>query len=142
MKKTVFIFSFIFMAQMLYGQTEVHHNFDEIDEFDEEYVFDNDSSEHEIYMYIYRPFSELDFSFKGLIDKGDMVVTISDPSGKREGGFVLEARDKPNEKTGSTSVNGDMSKQIENPIYGKWVIRVTGKRAKGNITVSVDAKVP
>lgn len=122
------------------AQNTIHHNFSDRSSFEEKIEFNDNNTGYKIVLDVDKSLSHIDFKFEAIIDKGDLLIVIFDPNGKREGGFELQARTTPDRKHNSTSVNGNMKKQILHPLLGEWVISVKAINAKGTITVSLDTQ--
>jgi len=120
------------------GQNTIRRNFSIVTAFNEKINFTSSDTDYTIILEVNKPLTHIDVKFTSLIDKGDMVIEILDPNGKREGGFELEAKDANDPKGKSTSVNGIMGKRINNPLKGEWTIKIELAKAEGVVDVYAD----
>jgi len=72
----------------------------------------------------------LDFSFFAEIAKGKLLVSILDPNGRDEGNFELSYL-KPIVKNDEKKIIGSINRRIDNPIFGKWKIKIISIKAEG-----------
>lgn len=100
---------------------------------DKTFNFNNENYEHSFFIDIEKGRKEFTFQIKGQLVFGSITATLYDPNDKREGGFILQGDDNPGRKT--VSANGNIVIPIENPIKGKWSLKIKSVQAKGQLTI-------
>jgi hypothetical protein len=116
------------------------------------YEFENETDEKEVIISV-KDLRTIAFKFKGQIKYGDLLVTILDPEGKKEGGFQLTKVDgdgdlntkkegnsysyKFKDKSGKGGAKGSMHKMLENPVNGDWTIRIEVTKVTGQMAFEV-----
>lgn len=103
---------------------------------DKTFNFNNENFEKVIEIKIVKGISNFNIQIKGQLVFGRMTATLFDPNNKREGGFILQGDD--NNKTKHISANGNIVIPKENPIEGKWILKIEAKEAKGQLKIKMD----
>lgn len=74
---------------------------------------------------------------------GELTIEVYDPKGERQGNYSIDSQNslktRKIEQTGtqtkSQTVTGKISKTVEFPIIGNWVIKIIPKNATGSISI-------
>lgn len=99
----------------------------------------DDSQTKEVKIAINEKECEIDLRISSKVQEGKVTIEIYSPNGKKQGNFSVgcEIQSDASEET----VNGEISKQIENPELGDWKIKIIPKKAVGKVTINYYQKV-
>jgi len=120
----------------LSAQTVAKSDTAEPQPIDKTFNFNNENYKHEMIIEIKKGRDAFTIQIKGQLVFGRMTATLYDPNNKREGGFILQGDD--NNKTKHISANGNIVIPKENPIEGKWILKIETKKAKGQLKIKMD----
>lgn len=116
----------------------------------QEFIFENDSEESEIYIDIMPDTWTLSFGLVGIVNKGSLSVVLYDPSGKKQGGFGLKSQNTRRENSlkndqvtysfkskSAMGAKGTMEKSFAKPAVGKWTVKIIPDGVDGHLAVHV-----
>lgn len=103
-----------------------------------------DSTTEEIKIEVQKGTSGLEMAISSVIRSGSLTIEIYNPNGEKKGNFSVGGQLKPstidrNKKDGggkSEVANGRITKYIENPQLGNWVIKIIPERAEGGVSIT------
>ncbi len=129
MKISVLFIGLLFFSQLAIGMVKKNYPDTIFDlsgsSFEKEYIVDVDPGQ-----------DRFGFSLKGKITKGNLKVDVLDPDGNRRCGFGLKTTDE-NGKQLDAQAKGVGEDFYDDPIPGKWKIRITSSKAKGYLKMSI-----
>lgn len=101
----------------------------------------NDSETKEVNIEVNEKECRFNLIINSLAEAGEIRVEIYDPEGKKQGNFSVGC--DVDSKNSNETVNGMISKTIENPALGKWKVKILPKNASGKVMVefSQDVKI-
>ena len=75
------------------------------------------------------------------LEKGEVIIELFDPEGKRQGKFTLGSKTNLGNQTGDTNKDGmymedgKLEKLVTNPVNGDWIIKITPTKASARLSV-------
>jgi hypothetical protein len=125
MKTVILIFYFLAVAACCKGQ----------DKLDKTLQFKDSTVEYTVHLIVKKGAKEANFLVAGFLENGELSFNITDPEGKKEGGFGLSATGDDNKvKPGS----GRMTHTVKVPIPGTWTVLIKASKATGNLTYKLN----
>lgn len=99
--------------------------------------FMDSTVEYDVSLKIKKGTKEVNFLVVGFLENGELSFKISDPEGKPEGGFELNAiGEDGNVSPGS----GKMTHTVKVPYPGTWTVHIKASKATGNLAYKLNIK--
>lgn len=143
MKKLFRVFSITLLTiAMSIGSCLAQTNHTVLD-MDRQIDLHGDSTTEEIKIEIQKGTAGLDLSINSMIKAGSLTIEIYNPDGVKKGNFSVGGQLKPstidrNKRDGGGKkelANGRISKYIEKPKLGNWVIKIIPEHAEGGVHI-------
>ena len=96
--------------------------------------FEGSSDTEEITIEVNEDIKMMHLGVNGIISSGQLTVEVYDPKGDKYGNFSIESQIKSNDKK-REKVCGQMQRQIEKPMKGKWVVKLIPVKVSGDISI-------
>lgn len=154
--KYIIVICLAFFSIESIAQSDKNLTTHSISEVKKDFTYENETSEQEVNISVNQQSEYVAFRFDGTIEKGKLVITILDPNEKKEGGFELEVQKSTGRNSNSNSssnnnkihsytftsttggkASGNMTKQIDNPVMGKWIIQIKAIDVVGELRVNM-----
>jgi len=103
-----------------------------------ELQFQNETVSADVVIPVTEEYNYLRINVEGYIENGEFLCEIIDPKGevKRNFSILYYNEDTAGNNTGiQGEVKGEMEKAFRNPDSGKWKVRITPKKAHGQVVV-------
>jgi hypothetical protein len=123
----IFIFT-LFLTSFVIAQERTSFNINRIIELK------NESDNKEVTIEVNEKECRFNLQINSLATAGEIRVEIYDPEGKKQGNFSVGC--EVNSKNSNETVNGMISKLIENPSQGKWKVKILPKNANGKVAIN------
>ena len=120
MKQITILAAFVFCATILQAQTVTET------ELHKEITLTDSTIDRKLYFEVIAGTPNVDFLFTVTLTSGHLSFTVTDPEGKREGGFSLDKDSK-----------GHFTANKKSPLPGKWVVYLTSRHATGYLSYDV-----
>jgi len=75
------------------------------------------------------------------LEKGEVIIELFDPEGKRQGKFTLGSKTNLGDQTGEANKSskymedGKLEKLVTNPVNGDWLIKITPTKASARLSI-------
>lgn len=75
------------------------------------------------------------------LEKGEVIIELYDPEGKRQGKFTLGSKTNIGSQADADGKNdvqredGKLEKIVSNPVNGNWVIKITPTKTKAQVSI-------
>ena len=102
-------------------------------------MLSGDSETEEIIILVDQETILLKLNIQSAINKGKLSIEIVDPTGEKQGKFSIGSQikttknNKENQK--EEHVKGNINKIINEPIQGKWIIKLIPDKAEGAVNI-------
>lgn len=99
---------------------------------------DGTSKTEEIQLEVTKDLTCLNIGLNSTIENGSLTVEIFDPKGDKQGNFSVERQMSSNSSSSGKSkdiVCGQLNKNIQEPMKGKWTVKLKPKNATGDVTI-------
>ncbi|WP_299224543.1 hypothetical protein [uncultured Psychroserpens sp.] len=137
MKKSVYLFTTLFLFLSLFINAQQHQNSHsncDTTTTGRTIKFNGSSDVEAIIINVSEDTKIAEIAVNTTIKSGHLTVEIHDPKGNKKGNFSVESLIKSSEKK-SELVCGQMHKQISDPKAGKWIVHLIPKNVSGEVTI-------
>lgn len=93
--------------------------------------------EYDVTLKIKKGAKEAHFLVVSFLINGELSFQVSDPEGKKEGGFYLSATGDDGK---ATAGSGRMTHTVKIPIPGTWTVHIKATQATGHLTYKLNIK--
>ena len=139
MKRALLIFLIAICYSHTYAQTLLSWNLDSTGFITENFKFNKESVDYKIDITVDKSLDHLYFNFRSGLVTGNLEVKFMDPNNKVEGTLMLEGAKFSNDSRKQViTANGNVIKDIENPLSGNWTLIIKSNDAIGDLTVSIN----
>lgn len=94
--------------------------------------FENDSKAEDIFIEIKEKTQRLQLVISSSVRAGKLTIELYDPNGIKQGYFTIETQLKSEKKE---QVNGNISKSIIEPQFGKWWVKIIPRDVTGDVRI-------
>lgn len=96
--------------------------------------FDGSSDQENITIDVSENTNKMHISINSTVDSGYLTVELYDPKGNKKGNFSIESQLTSNNKK-KELVCGQMQKHIDDPIKGKWIVKLVPNKVYGKVSI-------
>ena len=133
MKKSIQLFACLFLfATLLQAQQQSQHSCNAVS-LNRTIQFDGSSDQENIVIDVSKNTSKMHVSINSTVKSGYLTVELYDPKGNKKGNFSIESQVNSSQK--KEQVCGQMQKHIDDPIKGKWVIKLVPNKVIGDVSI-------
>ena len=100
---------------------------------------DDSSSKEEVKVEVAENTKHLMIGVNSTISAGALTMEIFDPKGNKQGNFSVESMMSSNSNSNGKSkesVCGQLNKSFQDPMKGKWTIKLKPRKVTGNIKIT------
>lgn len=133
MKKSIQLFTFLFLFTSVVVAQQNSQQSCNATSLNRTINFDGSSDQENIAIDVSEDNKTMHVGINSTVNSGYLTVELYDPKGNKKGNFSIESQlnnDKKKER-----VCGQMQKHIDDPMKGKWIVKLIPNKVVGDVSI-------